>query len=195
MTPLQPTTTDQRVPIPQSIGASGIALPTTAFSRAVDRLISWVGEVASILWTVLIAVIVIQVVARYAFGRGSIMMEELQWHLYAVGFMLGLSFTELKERNVRIDVLAENFSPRTRLWIELLGTLVLFLPLMIAIVWHAIPYFMASWRLNEVSAAPGGLPYRWFLKSFIITAIALLALVGTARLTRVWVALFHKTHA
>jgi TRAP-type mannitol/chloroaromatic compound transport system permease small subunit len=36
------------------------------------------------------------------------MMEELQWHLYAIGFMLGLSFTEVHERNVRIDVLAEN---------------------------------------------------------------------------------------
>ena len=46
-----------------------------------------------------------QVVARYAFGKGSIMMEELQWHLYAIGFMLGLSFTEMRERNVRIDVL------------------------------------------------------------------------------------------
>jgi TRAP-type C4-dicarboxylate transport system permease small subunit len=43
------------------------------------------------LWTVLVAVIVVQVIARYAFGKGSIMMEELQWHLYAIGFMLGLS--------------------------------------------------------------------------------------------------------
>lgn len=195
MTPLQPTPADQPVPAPQALGAAGIALPTTALSRAVARLVGWVGEVASLLWTVLIAVILIQVVARYAFGRGSIMMEELQWHLYAVGFMLGLSFTELKERNVRIDVLAEKFRPRTRLWIELVCTVGLFLPLMTAILWHAIPYFMASWRLNEVSAAPGGLPYRWFLKSFIITSISLLILVGLARLTQVWVALFHKHHA
>jgi TRAP-type mannitol/chloroaromatic compound transport system permease small subunit len=65
------------------------------FSRT-DRLIGWVGEFASLLWTVLMLVIVVQVVARYAFGQGSIMMEELQWHLYAIGFMLGLSFTEVK---------------------------------------------------------------------------------------------------
>jgi hypothetical protein len=80
-------------------------------------------------------VIVVQVVARYAFGTGSIAMEELQWHLYAIGFMLGLSFTEMRERNVRIDVLAERFSQRTRLWIELLGRLLLFLPLHLFVLW------------------------------------------------------------
>ena len=112
---------------PHEAGRSGIALPTTAFSRATDRLIGWFGEIASALWTVLVLVIVAQVVARYVFNEGSIMMEELQWHLYAIGFMLGLSFTEVHERNVRIDVLAESFGLRTRLWIELLGTSLLLL--------------------------------------------------------------------
>ena len=116
-------------------GPSGIALPVTPFSRAVDRLIGWVGEVASALWLVLVLVIVVQVVARYAFGTGSIAMEELQWHIYAIGFMLGLSFTEMRERNVRIDVLAERFSHRTRLRIELFGLLLLFLPLTLFVLW------------------------------------------------------------
>jgi len=170
-------------------GPSGIVLPVTTFSRAVDRFISWVGELASALWLVLVLVIVVQVVARYAFGTGSIAMEELQWHLYAIGFMLGLSFTEMRERNVRIDVLAERFSQRRRLWIELLGLLLLFLPFTIFVMWSAVPFFWSSYQLNETSAAAGGLPYRWFLKSFIITAFALLVLVGLSRLTRVWAAL------
>ncbi len=171
------------------IGPSGIALPDTAFSHAVDRFIGWVGEVASALWLVLVLVIVVQVVARYAFGTGSIAAEELQWHLYAIGFMLGLSFTEMRERNVRIDVLAERFRQRTRLWIELSGLLLLFLPFTIYVMWAAFPFFWSSFQLNETSAAAGGLPYRWFLKSFIVTAFALLVLVGLSRLTRVWAAL------
>ncbi len=175
---------------PSNTGASGIALPTTALSRAIDRGIGWVGELASVLWTLLVLVILVQVVARYAFGQGSIMMEELQWHIYAIGFMLGLSFTEIRERNVRIDVFAERFQPRTRLWIELLGTVLLFLPFTLIVIWYAIPFVATSWSLNEVSAAPGGLPHRWFIKSFIITAFVLLALAGIGRLSRVWAALF-----
>ena len=170
-------------------GPSGIALPVTSFSRAVDRLIGWVGEVASALWLVLVLVIVVQVVARYAFGTGSIAMEELQWHIYAIGFMLGLSFTELRERNVRIDVLAERFGQRRRLWIELFGLLLLLLPFAIFSMWSAVPFFWSSFQLSELSPAAGGLPYRWFLKSFIITAFALLALVGLGRLSRVCAAL------
>ncbi len=59
-------------------------------------------------------VIVVQVVRATSSAMGSIMMEEIQWHLYAVGFMLGLSFTEMRERNVRIDVLAETLFARVR---------------------------------------------------------------------------------
>lgn len=173
-------------------GPSGIALPVTAFSRHADRLIGWFGEAASLLWTVLMLVIVFQVVLRYAFGLGSIMLEETQWHLYAVGFLLGLSFTEVRERNVRIDVLAENFSHKARLWIELFGITVFLLSFTLLVIWFAVPFVVTSWQLNEVSAAPGGLPYRWVLKSFLVTAFALLALAGMSRLTRVWMALFGR---
>ena len=171
-------------------GPSGIALPTTGFSRAADRLIGWAGEAASALCTVLVLVIVFQVALRYGFGLGSIMLEEMQWHLYAVGFLLGLAFTEVRERNVRIDVLAEKFSHRTRLWIELFGTVVFLLTFSVVVIWYSLPFVATSWQLGEVSAAPGGLPYRWLLKSFITTAFVLLALAGIGRLTRVWVALF-----
>lgn len=173
-------------------GHSGIGLPSTAFSRAVDRVIAWVGEGASMLWTILVLVIVFQVFLRYALGIGSIMLEETQWHLYAVGFLLGLSFTEIRERNVRIDVLAEGLQRRTRLWIELFGIAFFLLSFSLLVIWFAVPYVITSWELNEVSAAPGGLPYRWLLKSFLITAFALLALAGMSRLTRVWTALFRQ---
>lgn len=178
-----------------TIGPSGIHLPVTAFSRAVDRLIEWFGEAASLLWSILVLVIVVQVVLRYGFGMGSIMLEETQWHLYAVGFLLGLSFTEIKERNVRIDVLAEGFPRRVRLWIELVGIAAFLLSFALLVIWFAFPFVATSYQLNEVSAAPGGLPFRWALKSFLITGFGLLALAGLSRLTRVWVALFGAARA
>jgi TRAP-type mannitol/chloroaromatic compound transport system permease small subunit len=171
------------------VGLSGLALPTTGFSRAVDRLISWAGEFASALWTVLVMTIVLQVVLRYAFGIGSIMLEETQWHLYAVGFLLGLAFTELQEKHVRIDVLAAGFTSKTRLWIEFLGISCFLMAFSLMVIWFAVPFVVSSWELAEVSAAPGGLPYRWILKSFMVTAFVLLALIGMSRLTRVWSAL------
>jgi TRAP-type mannitol/chloroaromatic compound transport system permease small subunit len=178
--------------VTEPVGPSGIPLPATAFSRGVERLLNWVGEAASLLWTILVLVIVVQVFLRYVLGLGSVMLEETQWHLYAVGFLLGLSFTEMRDRNVRIDVLAERFSLKTRLRIEFFGITFFLLGFSLLVIWFAVPYVVTSWQLNEVSAAPGGLPYRWALKSFLITAFALLALAGIGRLTRVWVALFGR---
>jgi TRAP-type mannitol/chloroaromatic compound transport system permease small subunit len=171
------------------VGPSGIPLPTTPLSRAIDRLLTFIGEASSWLWTALMLLIVYQVAQRYIFSRGSIMMEEMQWHLYSIGFMLGLAFTEIRERHVRIDVISEHWPLRRRLWIEFIGIVFLLLPFSLAIVWFAVPFVITSYQLNEVSAAPGGLPFRWFLKSFLVTAFVLLALAGVSRLSRVWAAL------
>lgn len=182
---LQPTATE----IPET-GPSGIHLPRTRLSTALDRIIDFFGEVASWLWTVLMLLIVYQVVQRYAFGKGSIMLEELQWHLYAVGFLLGLAVTEIRERHVRIDVIADMLPQRLRLWIEFFGITCLLLTFVGFMLWFAVPFVVSSYQLHEVSAAPDGLPYRWVLKSFIITALMLLGLAGLSRLSRVIAAIW-----
>jgi TRAP-type mannitol/chloroaromatic compound transport system permease small subunit len=170
-------------------GPSGIRMPDTAFSRAVDRVIVAVGETSAWIWTVLMLLIVYQVVQRYAFGLGSIKMEEMQWHLYAIGFMLALPFTEIRERHVRIDVLAEHWPRRRRLWIELAGLLILLLPFALFAAWWSVPYFWQSWRVGEISSAPDGLPYRYVLKAFITATFVLLAMAALSRLSRVIAAL------
>jgi TRAP-type mannitol/chloroaromatic compound transport system permease small subunit len=174
---------------PAVAGSSGLILPSTPFSRSADRVIAWAGEAASWLWTILMLLIVAQVILRYVFSIGSIKMEEMQWHLFAVGFLLGLAFTEIAERHVRIDVLAEHWPQRRRLWVELFGILCFLLPMCAIILWFAVPFVITSWQLNEVSAAPDGLPFRWLLKSFIVSSFALLALAGLSRLSRVRAAL------
>ena len=78
--------------------------PETKFSQAVDRAIKYVGGVVSWVWLVLLAVIVSNVTLRYAFGEGRIEFEEIQWHLYSLGFLIGLSFAYSTDSHVRVDV-------------------------------------------------------------------------------------------
>lgn len=176
-------------------GPTGIPLPETRLSRVLDGIVEWIGEASSWIWTILMLLIVYQVIQRYAFGVGSIQMEEMQWHLFAVGFMLGLPLAKLRERHVRIDVLAENWAVRTRLWIELIGIFVFLLPFCVFVVWWSIPYVLESWKVNEISAAPGGLPYRYALKGVITVAFVLLAMSGFSRLLRVVAALRQRRDA
>lgn len=173
-----------------NLGGGPFALPRNFFSNAVDSVIVRAGDAASWLWPLLVAVVVLQVVLRYGFGRGSIMFEEIQWHIYAIGFMIGLSYCADVDRHVRVDVLAERWSPRTRAWIELVGLAAFMLPFVLVIFVEGIPYAKAAWDFGEVSAAPGGLPYRWALKAFISIAAALLALSAISRLSRCVTLLF-----
>jgi len=176
----------------EEAGARGHALsfPRTTPSDGLEKLVELVGKACSWLWVVLIILIVVNVALRYVIGTNFIAMEEMQWHLYAVGFLMALSFAILYDGHVRVDVVAEQLQLRTRGWIELLGIVLLILPFVYVVITYAIPFVERSWRIGEVSAAPGGLSYRWVIKSFIIVGFAFIGIAAVARLLRVTAFLF-----
>jgi TRAP-type mannitol/chloroaromatic compound transport system permease small subunit len=165
-------------------------LPKTHLSNAIDGLIQRIGELASWLWLVLLVTIIVNVALRYLFGRGYILFEELQWHLYGAAWLLALAFVFKNDAHVRIDVLAARWRPRARAWIELLGILFLLLPFALFVVIEAVPFTVTAYRLNEISPSPGGLPHRWIIKAFIPLGFGLLALAAFARLLRCAALLF-----
>ena len=98
------------------------------FSDFIDKLSLKIGGMVSYIWVVLLGVIVTNVILRYAFSEGRIELEELQWHLYSIGFLFGLSFALTTDSHIRVDILHEKFSPELRAWIELYGILLFLLP-------------------------------------------------------------------
>ncbi|GGK53474.1 TRAP transporter small permease subunit [Salinarimonas ramus] len=170
--------------------AAAFSLPETAISRPIDALVRRIGEAFSWIWAILIVLIVGNVVLRYAIGTNFVALEELQWHLYAIGFMMGLSYTLLYDGHVRVDVVAEKLSHRGRAWVELVGLLLFLAPFVYVVIMDAIPFVERAWRLNETSPAPGGLPARWVSKAVIIVAFGFLGLAAFSRLSRVTAFLF-----
>ncbi len=174
----------------KSSRAHGLDFPRTAISDALEAVVEFVGSTINWIWIVLVLVIVGNVVGRYVFSVNYIWVEEMQWHMYAVGFMLGIGYAVKHDAHVRVDVLAMTMSPRTRAWIEFFGILVLLAPVIYMILSYAIPFVEASWRRGERSSAPGGLANRWAIKGVIIVAFAYLGLATLARFLRVCAFLF-----
>lgn len=167
-----------------------IDLPHTGISRAVDPVIAWLGKASSIFWPILVFVITVNVLMRYVIGKGLIEFEEIQWHLYAVGFLLAQAWAAQGDGHVRIDVLAEHYPNRTKIWIELIGIVGFLLPFIIVVLLYSAPFVAYSFRINEISEAPGGLSHRWAIKAFLFIGFALLAIATLSRLTRVLSGLF-----
>ena len=165
-------------------------LPETAISRRIDPWLDRIGRAMSWVWLVLLAIIVFNVVLRYAFGEGRIELEEIQWHLYSAGFLLGLSYAYQHDSHIRVDVVHERLSPTAQAWIELYGILLLLLPFVLLVLIFAVPFVWSSFKLAEVSQAPGGLPLRWLIKGALPIGFALLLLSALSRLSRVWAFLF-----
>ena len=112
--PAQGFLMDEPRRIESSIAGSTLDLPQTRLSRAVDPWLVRIGHWSSWLWLILVAIIVVNVILRYAFGEGRIEFEEIQWHIYAAGFLLGLGYALQADAHIRVDVLHERFPPESQ---------------------------------------------------------------------------------
>lgn len=154
-------------------------------SRAIDALNEWIGQTAK--WLVLVAVLVSagNALFRYGFNMSSNAWLEIQWYLFALVFLLGAGYTLKHNGHVRIDLLYGRFTPRTRAWIDLVGSLLFLLPTAVLIGWLGWAGFADSWSIGEMSADDGGL-LRWPIKLAIPVGFALLALQAVSEAIKRW---------
>ena len=89
-------------------------------------------------------------------------------------------------------VLRSRLTPRMRAWIELYGILLLLFPFVALVGIYAIPFVAESILRSEISQSPGGLPFRWLIKSALPIGFALLAAAGLSRLLRICALLFGR---
>lgn len=186
---MPPTPDPDRIEKAEHTGGTFV-LPHTALSNVIEGIVIRTGNTLSWLWPTLVLLIVLNVVLRYVFGDTSVALEEVHWHIYAVGMIIGVSYALTYDAHVRVDVLAERLSLRTRATIEMLGIVLMTLPFCYIIIDFAIPFVLFSHNTGEISRAPGGLPYRWAIKSFIIIGFAFIALAAIGRLLRCTAAVF-----
>lgn len=178
-----------------STRAHGLDFPRTWVSDMIEAGLRAIGWIINWIWVVLVLVIVVNVIMRYALARNFVWVEEVQWHMYAVGFMFGIGYALMHDSHVRVDVLAANFRPKVRAWIEIFAICVIILPMCYLIISYGIPFVEASYNRGERSSAPGGLANRWMIKSVIVLAFAYIALAAFARLLRVMAFLFNFPRA
>jgi TRAP-type mannitol/chloroaromatic compound transport system permease small subunit len=168
--------------------------PSTPLYTHIESFITTTSRVLA--WTnlALVAVIIIQVVLRKVFSNGQIALEELQWHLYATAVMFGTAYAQISNLHVRVDLFYHKFSERKKALVDLLGLSLLAIPFVVVVILHSYDFAYESWRVNESSASPSGLPFRWLIKSVIPISFCLLLLSMLARILRNIETLFKGEH-
>jgi len=152
--------------------------------RIIDTMNEWIGRAVAWLVLAMALIIVYDVSMRYLFRIGSVALQELEWHLFSLLFLLGAAYTLKHDAHVRVDIFYQSrwMDDRRRALIDLLGVLFLLIPFCIMVVVSSGPFIGNSFSMGEGSPDAGGLPYRFLLKAAIPTGFALLVLQGVSQM-------------
>jgi TRAP-type mannitol/chloroaromatic compound transport system permease small subunit len=142
--------------------------------RFFQRISRILGRILAMVFLLMTINIFYDVVMRYFFHNSSVAMQEMEWHLFSIVILFGVSVALLEEGHVRVDFLYDRFSVRKKAVINIIGTVFFLLPLACLIFFGSFEFVMDSYGMNEISENPGGLPYRWLIKGMIPLAFGIL---------------------
>ena len=147
--------------------------------RYFDRFSDVMGWIAGVLNLAMLVNVFYDAIMRYFFSTGSIALQEMEWHLFAMVFLFGIAYGLKEDGHVRVDVLYDRFSPRAKAAVNIAGTVLLLLPLSVLIVEGSVWYVQEAYTSGEVSGDPGGLPHRWLIKLVIPASFVFLVISAT----------------
>lgn len=144
--------------------------------RLFQRSSHFLSRILAIVFLLMTINIFYDVIMRYFFHNSSVAMQEMEWHLFSIVILFGVSVALMEEGHVRVDFLYDRFSVRKKAVINIVGTVFFLLPLAFLIFFGSFEFVMDSYGMNEISENPGGLPYRWVIKGMIPFAFGILIL-------------------
>jgi TRAP-type mannitol/chloroaromatic compound transport system permease small subunit len=178
-----------------------------AESDALASLASRAGIVAAMAFVPMMLIIVYDVVQRKYLGWNpaftetawyrtftSTKIQEMQWHLHAILFLMCFGYAYVQDAHVRIELVREALRPRTRIWIELAGTLLFMLPYCYVVIQYGIDFAMRAYAMNERSSAQTGLDHRFIIKAFLPLGFIFLAIAAMSVAQKCVVYLFGPEH-
>jgi TRAP-type mannitol/chloroaromatic compound transport system permease small subunit len=152
-------------------------------SRLIDLINRGCGLIASCCVLVACVISAGNATSRHAFSISSNAWLEIQWYLFSAMFLLGASYTLKVNEHVRVDIVYANVSPRTQLWIDLLGAIVFLLPAAAMMAWLSWPIFLRAFESGEISKDAGGL-IRWPVMLLMPVGFALLTMQGVSEIIK-----------
>jgi len=152
--------------------------------KYIDRLSEWAGALGKWFAFLLVLIGTYETVARHFFDAPTIWSYDSLCMAGGVVYMLGASYTHLKDSHTRVDILYSHLSLRQKAVFDVVCSLLFFFPLMGVMLQMSIEWALRAWRIKEVMFnsfwyPPAG-PYR----TIFAIGLFLLVLQGLAKLIR-----------
>ncbi|WP_318532954.1 TRAP transporter large permease subunit [Sulfurovum mangrovi] len=158
-----------------------------------DRLSKYSGIFAAFLVVLLSLLVAYDAVMRYLFSAGSIALQEVEWHLFDIIFLLGLTYALKHDKHVRVDIFFDRYSVTTKAVVQILSQLLLLIPFSLLFIYDAYDMTYQSYIQQEVSSDPGGLTHRWLIKGMLVVAFVLLLVQSLSEMIKAYKRVEHKS--
>lgn len=131
-------------------------------SHIIDGMNGRIGR--ALIWLILLATLIstVNAITHKFFNLSSNAFLEIQWYLFAAVFLLGAGYAFLKNVHVRVDVLAQKFSAKTRNVVDIVGITLFVLPLCYCMISFAWPVVMQASLLPTPAGWSAGRLIFWF---------------------------------
>jgi len=144
-----------------------------SFFKSYNKIL---GNITAFIMLLMMINVFFDVILRYFFSSGSIGLQEMEWHLFSVMFLIGIAYALNEEAHVRVDFLYDNMKKKKKAYINVFGTIFMLIPFSILIIYGSYEFVYDAYLYNEISEDPGGLTHRWIIKFMIPFSFLLLIL-------------------
>lgn len=158
-------------------------------SAKIDRVLAAIGRFGAWAGFFLVAVVCYDVVTRYfgvpkPFGLNSTQIQESEYWLHSYLFALVVGYAYIRQAHVRIDLIRDRVSLRSKFLIEAVGCVLFCIPYSILAAYLSWGYFLQSYDSGEASKSVIGLTHIWLLKISMPIMFCLLGLAGISILIK-----------
>lgn len=151
-------------------------LPTIT---TITTILDLPGRYAALLvsWVIvpMVAILVYDVISRYAFDAPVIWTYDITYMLYGSLFLLSAAFVLGEDKHVRADVLYNLLPARYQASVDLAFYIVLFFPALGTFTWVSAHFAALSWEMHETMPTSPWMPIIYPYKTVMpVTGVLLL---------------------
>jgi TRAP-type mannitol/chloroaromatic compound transport system permease small subunit len=153
------------------------------YLRIADQISEYSGRIFVWLAVPLTAVVVYEVISRRFLGTPHVWATEVIDFIYGSHFMLVAAYTFLYNAHVNIDIIYQQFSPRVRGVLDILGYMIFFFPFCLIVSYEGTIFAYTSWSIGETSES-AALRIVPLVKTVVPVTFLLLLIQGLANFIR-----------
>lgn len=155
-----------------------------AVVRLIDSSSDWGGKTVRWVCVVLMVVMGYEIILRHVFGAPTMWAFETSIMLGAVIFSWSWAYAQRYQAHIRIDLIYIHLSPKQKAIIDVVGDLLIYLPIAIGLTYISAVWTWNAWEIGEVMVETYWYPPAAPLRTVVTMAFGLFALQGGAQLIR-----------